>query len=88
MTARRQDGFTIIELLVVSAILALLLAILVPSLRRAREMAVFAVCRSNLRQAYIGCRAYESANGDWPRFRSHADTGARGSAAGVADKRG
>jgi len=75
MTARRQDGFTIIELLVVIAILALLLAILVPSLRRAREMAVFAVCRSNLRQAYIGCRAYESANGDWPRFRSHADTG-------------
>jgi len=46
---RRRAGFTLIELLVVIAVLALLVAILVPSLRRARDLAVEAVCASNLR---------------------------------------
>jgi prepilin-type N-terminal cleavage/methylation domain-containing protein len=43
-------GFTLIELLVVIAIVALLMAILLPVLRRARNHARTVVCQSNLKQ--------------------------------------
>src|SRR3972149_2200964 len=46
---QRQSGFTLIELLVVVAIIALLVAILLPSLARARESAKSAACASYLR---------------------------------------
>lgn len=46
----RKKGFTLIELLVVIAIIALLLAILVPSLRKVKDQAKKVVCRSNLSQ--------------------------------------
>ncbi len=59
--AGRQDarilprrGFTLIELLVVVAIIALLLAILLPSLARAREQVRNAACRSNMKQVMTG----------------------------------
>ncbi len=49
MHRRSSPGFTLIELLVVVAIIALLLAILLPSLRKAREQGRIAVCLSNLK---------------------------------------
>jgi len=51
-------GFTLIELLVVISIIALLLAILMPSLQKAREQAKKVVCQSNLRQLGIGVFTY------------------------------
>ena len=47
---RKVKGFTLIELLVVISIVVLLMAILLPSLQRARNQARAVVCQANLKQ--------------------------------------
>ncbi len=49
-TMKKTRAFTLIELLVVIAIIALLLAILMPALRRVKDQARGVVCKSNLSQ--------------------------------------
>ena len=53
-----RKAFTLIELLVVIGIIALLLAITIPTLRYAREQGREIVCRSNLRQLAIILKTY------------------------------
>lgn len=57
---RRRIGFTLVELLTVVAIVALLLAILLPGLRGAREHAQRVQCASNLRQLGHALHLYGS----------------------------
>ncbi|MBI1369862.1 MAG: prepilin-type N-terminal cleavage/methylation domain-containing protein [Planctomycetes bacterium] len=54
----RRHGFTLIELLVVVTIIALLIAILLPSLKQARITARLAVCAANQRQIAVGAISY------------------------------
>ena len=55
---KTQRGFTLIELLVVISIIALLLAILMPSLTAAKKQAQAIVCMSNHRGLIQGYRFY------------------------------
>jgi prepilin-type N-terminal cleavage/methylation domain-containing protein len=55
-------GFTLIELLVVIAVIAVLVAILLPSLNRAREAGRRAVCLGNLRQMQMAWHLYADDN--------------------------
>lgn len=66
-------GFTLIEVLVVVAIIALLISVLLPSLKRARDQAKAVVCGSNLRISAQAMLFYNQANqeyypnsGAWP----------------------
>lgn len=61
-SARRVPAFTLIELLVVVAIIAILVAILLPSLNRAREQARGMNCVSNLRQLNMANLQYGGEN--------------------------
>jgi len=53
-----KRGFTLIELIVVMAVLALLAALLMPAVGRGREGAQGAVCQSNLRQLQAAFTLY------------------------------
>jgi len=60
----KRRGFTLIELLVVVAIIALLIAILLPSLGKARELSNRSVCAANLRGICQSMNVYASDNTD------------------------
>jgi prepilin-type N-terminal cleavage/methylation domain-containing protein/prepilin-type processing-associated H-X9-DG protein len=55
-----KSAFTLVELLVVLSIIALLIALLVPALNRARMVAVGVTCMSNLRQVGLVAQTYAS----------------------------
>jgi prepilin-type N-terminal cleavage/methylation domain-containing protein len=60
----RKKGFTLVELLVVISIIALLMAILLPALGRARAFARRSVCASRIRQTMLSVMAYADTNKD------------------------
>ncbi|MBW8001161.1 MAG: type II secretion system protein [Planctomycetes bacterium] len=62
---KRKMGFTLIELLVVISIIALLMAMLMPSLQAAREQAKRIVCGSNLKQLVLGSQLWTNDNDGW-----------------------
>jgi prepilin-type N-terminal cleavage/methylation domain-containing protein len=51
-------GFTLVELLVVMAIISLLVSVLIPSLANAKRQGQRVACASNLHQVYLGMEYY------------------------------
>ena len=63
ITSRREEnGFTLVELLTVMAVMAMLSGLLLPALRAARGQARERVCQSNLRQLVLAAQSYAAMN--------------------------
>ena len=83
---RAKRAFTLVELLVVISIIALLLAILMPALGKAREQGRMTVCRSNLKGLILGAALWSNDHdgyviaGDW--FKDKGDNGTAESSLG------
>ncbi len=60
---KRKNGFTLIELITVMAVIAVLASLILPAARSAREKARKTSCISNLRQIGMGLEFYLSENG-------------------------
>jgi len=75
----RRAAFTLIELLVVVAIIALLVAILLPSLGKAKNVAKLAISMSNNRQLIAGASSYRT---DFKNFLPMVISGTPGGAVG------
>lgn len=81
MVRFNRYAFTLVELLVVVTIVTILLALLMPSLHKAREAAYEVSCKSNLHQLYLGFYNY---SGDYedripdPYWKSNWLTGPDG----------
>lgn len=72
---KRHMSFTIIELLMVIAIILILAALLLPSLRRAKEKGYEISCAGNLKQIYIGVSSYACDNNSFAPMKYYFDAG-------------
>ena len=61
--APASSGFTLVELLVVVAVIAVLATLLLPALSRAKDQAHRVVCLGNMRQLMLGWLLYEGDTG-------------------------
>jgi prepilin-type N-terminal cleavage/methylation domain-containing protein/prepilin-type processing-associated H-X9-DG protein len=63
---QRRVGFTLVELLIVIAIIGMLMALLLPAMQSARESARRSSCANNLKQIYTACASHVTLLGHYP----------------------
>lgn len=73
----RHRGFTIVELLVVIAVVAILVAMLIPVVNSARASARRTQCQSNMRNFGLAIANYEGARGFYPPGQTTLDSADR-----------
>jgi prepilin-type processing-associated H-X9-DG protein len=66
MRTRTRRAFTLFQLLLILALLAILFALLLPAIAKARIAAVRAQSQNNMRQLGLACHIYHDANGTLP----------------------
>lgn len=70
-----HSAFTLVELLLIVSIIAILTAILLPALSKAKDTALDVKCKGNLKQIGLAALAYTEDNDDWSILASMVHEG-------------
>ncbi|MBI3465814.1 MAG: DUF1559 domain-containing protein [Planctomycetes bacterium] len=81
---RAHKGFTLVELLVVMAIIGILIAVLLPAIQAAREAGRRMQCLNNLKQFGLALHSYEATHRVFPQCVTLSDDGMTVYATGYA----